>query len=75
MFPSILSHPPPEAQQMMAIFSLVSDLGRKYKKTGTTLSVWAAAVSGRTGRLCCIFSRSPSVLCKVQGVSQEREAG
>lgn len=79
MFPSTLFHPPPEAQRMMAIFSLVSDLRRKKtkqkKKTGMTLSMWAAAVSGRTGRLCCIFSRSPSVLCKVQGVSQEREAG
>lgn len=77
MIPSTLSHPPPEAQRMIAIFSLFSDLRRQKnnKKTGMTLSMWAAAVSGRTGRLCCIFSRSPSVLCKVQGVSQEREAG
>lgn len=40
-----------------------------------TLSMQAAAVSSGNARLCCIFSRSPSVLCKVQGVSQESLAG
>lgn len=40
-----------------------------------TLSTRAAVVSSGNARLCCIFSRPPSVLCKVQGVSQERLAG
>lgn len=35
-FPSILSHPPPEAQRTMAIFSLVSDLRREGQKTKKT---------------------------------------
>lgn len=40
-----------------------------------TLSTRAAAVSSGNAWLRCIFSRPPSVLCKVQGVSQERLAG
>lgn len=52
-------------QLLIAIFSPAS------RATGMTLSTQAAAVSSGNAQLCCIFSRPPSVLCKVQGVSQE----